>query len=264
MKKPNKSKALIYGGLMADHVMEGKLDKLREQLEGGVSPDWRSNQFGDAVAMAVASRQAGSLKVLLDAGAQADATDGEGRCALTIAAEAGWFDCAKMLAEHGASLDGVGPEIDGGAMLSPAGAACVSGRPEILRFLFERGALVDSADHNGRTPLMLAAHSGNGECVKVCLAHGANVDAQENLQGYTPAMLALVPGGRDAMSALCEAGFNVNIVSLAGTMDQMAAEKPYLGGALVYAAWRLAVGERDAMGGEAKLAVSVTASKPRI
>lgn len=85
-------------------------------------------------------------------------------------------------------------------------AAC---RKECLRAVLTSGGNVNMPMHNGNTALHLAAQQGSGDCVRLCLAHGANISARNHL-GVTPRDVVkrkrwyrrLVPGSPDAAAYL--------------------------------------------------------------
>lgn len=236
---------IIYPGRLEDAVIDGKLDKIAYQLAGGVSPDHRSNRFGNLVAMAVDSKQPGSLTALLNAGASPDATNAHGVPAVTLAASLGRIDMAQDLLAHGASLE----PPDAHTFNFPVFAAASSGHASMLRWLFEQKAQVDALDHNGRTPLMVAAQLGHADCVRACLTFGADINWQDFLDGFTPPMLALnfTP---DTMLALCEHGFDLSCTSHSGdTVVDIANRNPMSPGALIFSAWRLALAEAETLDG---------------
>jgi hypothetical protein len=65
------------------------------------------------------------------------------------------------------------------------------GRTQQVEALLARGIPVDSADKDGRTPLMLAARSGRPDTVKLLLAKGADAGARDR-QGWTAYGLAVM------------------------------------------------------------------------
>src|SRR4051812_23891601 len=74
------------------------------------------------------------------------------------------------------------------------------GRTQQVETLLSHGALVDSADKEGRTALMLAARAGHAETVQLLLAKGAKPDVRDR-QGWTAYALAVIEG-RDAVVKL--------------------------------------------------------------
>ena len=64
------------------------------------------------------------------------------------------------------------------------------GRYTEARALMKQGPPVDCRDRGGNSPLMAACQNGRGKLVKLCIRHGANVNAQ-NKQGNTALHFAL-------------------------------------------------------------------------
>jgi Ankyrin repeats (3 copies) len=69
------------------------------------------------------------------------------------------------------------------------------GMEDQVKALLAKGAALEAADKEGRTPLMLAAQYGRTRTVKLLLAKGANSDARDS-RGWNAFMLALMaPSG---------------------------------------------------------------------
>jgi len=67
----------------------------------------------------------------------------------------------------------------------PALAKQTSSENQIVRFLIERGAKINLANNEGKTPLHVAARCCNDEGIEILLDAGARVDAVDT-QGWTP------------------------------------------------------------------------------
>jgi hypothetical protein len=73
--------------------------------------------------------------------------------------------------------------------------AAKKGRKDQVEALLTKGAALESADKEGRTPLMLAAQYGRTSTVRLLLAKGARPDARDS-RGWNAFMLALMaPSG---------------------------------------------------------------------
>ncbi|MCH8153011.1 MAG: ankyrin repeat domain-containing protein [Planctomycetes bacterium] len=91
------------------------------------------------------------------------------------------------------------------------------GRVEMIQVLLDAGANVETPDARGRTPLMSAVQSRNGQAVQALLAGGANVNAHDPDRGGTALAWASGPFGDLAMvQALLAAGADVNVSDKGG------------------------------------------------
>jgi ankyrin repeat protein len=89
------------------------------------------------------------------------------------------------------------------------------GHEAVVKLLLGKGANVDAADKDGRTPLSYAAESGHEAVVKLLLEKGANVDAADKY-GRTPLLIAARIGHEVVVRLLLEKGDNVNAVDKDG------------------------------------------------
>jgi ankyrin repeat protein len=97
----------------------------------------------------------------------------------------GSYDCAKLLLEQNASIDHA--DIYGVGMLHRAvrcGSQNVATSLALLELLLEKGAVVDSVDRTGSSPLLDAAFWGLVDCVKFLIAKGGDPKLCDN-SGYT-------------------------------------------------------------------------------
>jgi len=81
---------------------------------------------------------------------------------------------------------------------------------EAIRGWLDCGADVDSRDRYGQTALMLAAHAGNPEVVKVLIAYRANLNVTAK-HGLSALMVALVAGHPESARLLAEAGADLSL-----------------------------------------------------
>lgn len=89
-------------------------------------------------------------------------------------------------------------------------AAARQGKAEKITEALEQGADVNQRGQNGNTPLHFATWEGHVECIRVLLAHGANVDAVNTDGPHTPLHFAATFGRTEIAGLLIEAGANVD------------------------------------------------------
>jgi serine/threonine protein kinase len=161
----------------------------------------------------------GVARALLEAEADPNASDEDGKAPLHVAAKKGavevaetlleeWADpsvdteegqtpfhyaasseeaetLTNMFLEEGADVNA--PISDGpGQGQTPLHGAALMGNPGAAEVLLENGARVGAADENGQTPLHKAALLGNPEVAEVLLKEGADVNARTSHRRKTP------------------------------------------------------------------------------
>ena len=97
------------------------------------------------------------------------------------------------------------------------GAASNGQRVAVLRAV-ESGAPIDSPDSRGRTPLMLAAMTGDVDVIRQLLERGANINARAT-SGSTPLVFSILYRHPEATALLIEKNADVNV----GEDDQQTA-----------------------------------------
>lgn len=141
------------------------------------------------------------LRERLDADpGSASAFSTDGFTALHFAAFFGKAEAAKILMEHGASVDVYtrNPFTN-----QPLHAAAAGRHIEVSRVLIAGGADVNATQHGGFTPLHEAAQHGDVEMTELFLSAGADPAARTDA-GETPADLATAAGHVDLASRLGE------------------------------------------------------------
>ena len=140
-----------------------------------------------------------TVAMLLEKGADMNATDNYGETVLQWASENGHTEIVKMLLEKGADVNA--KRNCGNAALS---SASYGGYTEIVKMLLKNGAIVNAEDNHGWTALQLASENGRIEIVKMLLADGADVNAKNN-DGNTALQVASETGHTDIVAMLTAA-----------------------------------------------------------
>jgi ankyrin repeat protein len=176
----------------------------------------------------VGEGKAEELRALLEAGLDPDTPEpgrDSPRTALFLAADIGYLDVVRALADAGAEIDGSNFGSERTALLGtlfsagmwskerkagdPEAIAATARRVAVARFLLEAGADPNHADEDGNTPLMEAARGGLCDALELLLAAGADVGAVAR-NGFTALSLAAIEGHGDAVRLLLDAGAPVN------------------------------------------------------
>ena len=129
-----------------------------------------------------------------------DATNDDGETPLVIACMKGNLAVVKLLLDAGA--DANRSQLNGN---SPLHFAAWSGNKFIGNDLIAAHAQADAQNGNGETPLILAAKEGNNEFVSLLVEHGADVNLADNLQ-HTALYYASERGYNEITEILLTAG----------------------------------------------------------
>ncbi len=99
------------------------------------------------------------------------------RMLLRRAAWSGHVEVAQLLLERGTEINVKAETQRGEERSTPLHAAVAANRPDMVEFLLIHGADANASDSTGRTPLHIAAESIYTQIGKMLLAHGAKINA---------------------------------------------------------------------------------------
>ena len=166
------------------HVIEAGDEILFRFLHilGKVDLAWKEKQTHLHMALVRAAKNGheGTVRSLLEMGAEVKGKDQNGRTALWEGVSNGHEGVVKLLLENGAEVDS---KSNNGR--TPLSRAVSQGHEAVIKLLLENSADVNSKDNTGRTPLSWAASHGDETVVKLLLENGAEVDSKDN-SGQTP------------------------------------------------------------------------------
>eukprot|EP00538_Stauroneis_constricta_P000705 CAMPEP_0119550664 /NCGR_PEP_ID=MMETSP1352-20130426/4141_1 /TAXON_ID=265584 /ORGANISM="Stauroneis constricta, Strain CCMP1120" /LENGTH=526 /DNA_ID=CAMNT_0007596585 /DNA_START=51 /DNA_END=1631 /DNA_ORIENTATION=- len=217
-------------------VRAGDLPMMKLLIANGSDINCASRFDGETPLVLAASNGCTSIvEALIDAGANMSRRDIKVASAIHRACHNGSTNVVKLLISRGAKLDEI--DREGRTLLHTVVEFSDKFHheddvKEILCLLVEKRKtkyfIADKTDHNGRTPLHVAAYNARAWILQWLIENGANVDACDET-GLTPLHYASEYGRLEHAQKLLAAGANVNSVCEAG---QTAVHKACLKGHL--------------------------------
>lgn len=158
-------------------------------LENGADIDASDSDGRTALRAAVFSGHENIVKLLLRYGADVNKCDIEQRSVLQVAIYMGHYSIVACLLSSGANINH--EDLIGRGMLSTAiYTTNKRSQLDVIKLLIKYGAQLEQLDKNNQTPLILAAQENQIKCVELLLNNGADIDAIDSQQ-YTPLTYAV-------------------------------------------------------------------------
>jgi ankyrin repeat protein len=204
----------------------GDLDLVKCLISKGANVR-AADRFGDtALHEASTFGDVQMIEALLKAGADPNAARGEGDTPLMVAARSGVSGAVTLLLAHGADVNA----RDGWYGETPLMLAVNQNYSDVAKILIDHGADVNAASktfnlprrdpvdattpvnplNGGLTPLFFAARQNAIESGKILIAAGANLEAVEPGDRYTPLLTAIMNDNFDFAKLLIEKGARVD------------------------------------------------------
>ncbi len=163
------------------------------------NPDYKTT----ALMFAVMSKHGYLVSLLLDKGANVNATDEWGCTALTLAVSEGRLDMVQQLLEHGAA-----PSIPNASQMPLLNWAIMLREGPMVHALLDKGADANAQDGAGMSALYLACVDEDLPVARLLLDHKA--DPNTTHKGWSALHLCVEENNADITRLLLERGANAN------------------------------------------------------
>jgi ankyrin repeat protein len=163
------------------------------------------------LADAARTRDAATVRMLLDQHVDVNAPGADGTPALHWLVRVDDFETARRLIRAGADVSK--PNRYG---VTPMSLASANGSAEMIALLLEAGADANVTDQTGETALMTATKVGNVNAIRTLLDRGARVDTRDPAFQQTALMMAVRENHPDIVKLLIDRGAQVNVQTRTG------------------------------------------------
>lgn len=189
---------------LADAAESKHWDDVADLAAQGVDPDQPQPDGMTALHWAVYHGDLTSIRLLIDAKCDVNATTRYQVTPLSISCQLGRAEAAKRLLAAGANANAVLP---GGVTILMTAAQ--TGNSDCVRHLLEKKADINATERQGQTALMWAASEGHVEVLDFLINAGADPDRSTS-KGFSAIMFAARQGHIDAVRRLLAAEVDPN------------------------------------------------------
>ena len=207
----------------------GHVEIVRLLLEAGADKNLQDGNGRTALILASEWDHVEIVCLLLEAGADVNLQNGNGWTALMKASFGGHLEILRLLLDAGADKNLRDGETGMTALMH---AFCffrvVPFHAEIVRLLLEAGAEMNLQDRNGTTALMDASSGGRVDTARLLLEAGADKNLQDG-NGWTALTKAAFEGHLEIVRLLLESGANPDLKLVDAGLLKLKSRKNFLG-----------------------------------
>ena len=158
-----------FAAPLHDAVRGGKIDQVRQALDGGVSVAEPDDAGDPPLVIAALVGNSDIVTLLLQRGADVGIRNKHGLTALHAASYAGNLEIVKLLIAKGAAVN----DTHNFYSMTPLHAAAEEDRADVVAFLLANGADIEAKERNGYTPLSQAGWRGYWDAAGLLMKAGA-------------------------------------------------------------------------------------------
>jgi ankyrin repeat protein len=158
-----------FAAPLHDAVRSGKIDQVRQALDGGVSVAEPDDAGDPPLVIAALVGNSDIVTLLLQRGADVGIRNKHGLTALHAASYAGNLEIVKLLIAKGAAVN----DTHNFYSMTPLHAAAEEDRADVVAFLLANGADIEAKERNGYTPLSQAGWRGYWDAAGLLMKAGA-------------------------------------------------------------------------------------------
>ncbi|VDI07446.1 Hypothetical predicted protein [Mytilus galloprovincialis] len=186
---------------------------VRLLLQSGWDINYSEPKYGNTCLLEASIKGYQSMvALLLDKGANVNASNHTGDTSLTVASMHGHASIVQLLIEKEVEMYKMNKNGESSLFL-----ACLSNRLEVIKVLINHGYYIDSIEkEKQQTCLSVASYHAYASIVAFLVENGANVNTKSYI-GNTPLMLAAAKGHLDIVHYLIEHKAGVNIQNNKGS-----------------------------------------------
>ena len=231
---------------LVDAARDGRQDDVKSLLTSGTPPDVGNNRIGTPLYWAAEHGHREIAQLLIDAGADVNATTFNGRTPLHVAATR---PVAELLIVQRANIEAMDAQgntplmaqiesaemaslllINGASPLNMNSTGVMAlhlatGNPSLTKDLLDRGAPLNAREGRGRTALHFAIEKSNLPTIEILLMQGADLSIEDGAN-RTPMQLAIELEHTEAIITLIEIGEDLSsAMELGVSLRRYAKEK---------------------------------------
>lgn len=182
------------------------LNTIRVLLAAGASANACGREGYAALGLAIVSKNVQLVRMVVEAGAYVNTICVKGQRCLSFAAEAGGLEVVQYLLKVGAEVNA----RDRPGNYAALHYACRSGDVGIAQALVAAGADINAVDDDGRTPLVEALTTGpHMRLMRMLLQAGANPNTLHPVHKLAPLHLAVAGRHKEVVNLLLEHGADI-------------------------------------------------------